>query len=83
MGNAREAAEHILSWLNLQGDEAAVFTFDTRLEEVTPFTAGLQRLPSELQVGHAVRRDLAARRGGAHGGKDGEHAKGCGARSSC
>src|SRR3954447_15477564 len=41
MGNAREAAEHILSWLNLQGDEAAIFTFDTRLEEVTPFTAGL------------------------------------------
>ncbi len=50
MGNAREAAEHILSWLNLQGDEAAIFTFDTRLEEVTPFTAGLQRLPPELSA---------------------------------
>jgi VWFA-related protein len=49
MGNAREAAEHILSWLNLPGDEAAVFTFDTRLEEVAPFTEGLQRLPSKLQ----------------------------------
>src|SRR4051794_10484457 len=50
MGNAREAAEHILSWLNLQGDEAAVFTFDTRLEEVTPFTAGLQRLPPGISA---------------------------------
>lgn len=49
MGNAREAAEHILSWLNVQGDEAAVFTFDTRLEEVTPFTQGLRQLPSKLQ----------------------------------
>ena len=50
MGHAREAAEHLLSWLNVQGDEAAVFTFDTRLEEVTPFTAGLRQLPSKLQA---------------------------------
>ena len=49
MPHAREEAEHILSWLNLAGDEAAVFTFDTRLEEVTAFTAGLQRLPSVLE----------------------------------
>jgi len=49
MAHAREAAEHILSWLNLQGDEAAVYTFDTSLDEVTPFTAGLQRLPERLQ----------------------------------
>jgi len=49
MGQAREAAEHILSWLNLPGDEAAVFTFDTRLEEVMPFTAGMQRLPAQIQ----------------------------------
>jgi Ca-activated chloride channel family protein len=49
LGHAREAAEHILSWLNLEGDEAAVFTFDTRLEEVTPFSTGLQHLPSEMQ----------------------------------
>ena len=33
---------HLLSWLKLDGDEAAVFTFDTRLDEVTPFTSGLQ-----------------------------------------
>jgi Ca-activated chloride channel homolog len=49
MPHAREAAEHILSWLQLQGDEAAVYTFDTRLQEVTPFTAGLQRLPQALE----------------------------------
>ena len=50
MGHARETAEQVLSWLNLQGDEAAVFTFDSRLEEVTPFTAGLQRLPSSMNT---------------------------------
>src|SRR5262245_15368817 len=27
--NAREAAEHVLSWLDAARDEAAVFTFDT------------------------------------------------------
>ncbi len=48
MPNAREAAEHILSWLTAAGDEAAVFTFDTRLDEVTAFTPGLQRLPAVL-----------------------------------
>src|SRR5881396_550665 len=29
--NAREAAMHVLSWLDATRDEAAVFTFDTRL----------------------------------------------------
>ena len=48
MPNAREAAEHLLSWLNLPTDEAAVFTFDTRLDEVAPFTTSLQRLPASL-----------------------------------
>lgn len=50
MGQARETAEHILSWLNLEGDEAAVFTFDTHLDEVTPFTAGLRRLPQGMDT---------------------------------
>lgn len=45
--NAREAATHVLAWLDA-GDEAAVFTFDTHLDEVEPFTAGLQTLPSRL-----------------------------------
>jgi Ca-activated chloride channel family protein len=48
MGEAREAAEHILSWLSVEGDEAAVYTFDTRLDEVSPFTRRMQRLPAHL-----------------------------------
>ncbi len=47
MANAREAAEHVLSWLD-DRDEAAVFTFDTRLDAVTPFTPGLRTLPREM-----------------------------------
>ncbi|MBS1817487.1 MAG: VWA domain-containing protein [Acidobacteria bacterium] len=49
LAHARETAEQILSGLTLQGDEAAVFTFDTRLEEVTPFTEGLRQLPAAMQ----------------------------------
>ena len=45
--NAREAATHLLSWLD-QSDQAAIFTFDTRLDEVVPFTAGLKALPEAL-----------------------------------
>jgi Ca-activated chloride channel homolog len=48
MGPVREAAEHILSWLNISGDETAIFTFDTRLQVAAPFTPGLQRLPDVL-----------------------------------
>ncbi len=48
MTHAREAAEHLLSWLNLPSDEAGVYTFDTRLDEMTPFTVGLARLPESM-----------------------------------
>jgi VWFA-related protein len=48
MPHAREAAEHVLSWLDADRDEAAVYTFDTRLDEVTPFRAGLKTLPREM-----------------------------------
>jgi len=47
---AREAASHILSWLDKTQDEAAVFTFDTRLIQLTPFTTGLESLPAELDL---------------------------------
>ena len=40
--NAREAATHVLSWLDASRDEAAIFTFDTHLDERTPFTPGLR-----------------------------------------
>jgi Ca-activated chloride channel family protein len=46
--NAREAAAHVLSWLDASRDEAGVFTFDTRLQEVTPFTTGLKALPESI-----------------------------------
>ena len=45
--HAREAARHILSWLDTR-DEAAVFTFDTHLDERTPFTAGLHMVPDTV-----------------------------------
>jgi Ca-activated chloride channel family protein len=46
--SAREAAEHVLSWLDPARDEAAIFTFDTQLREITPFTAGLNALPASM-----------------------------------
>lgn len=45
---AREAANHVLSWLDVARDEAAIFTFDTHLDEVAPFTVGLKTLPSSM-----------------------------------
>jgi Ca-activated chloride channel family protein len=48
MPYAREAATHLLSWLNGYNDEAAVFTFDTHLDERAPFTTGLHTLPDSL-----------------------------------
>jgi Ca-activated chloride channel homolog len=48
--DARDAARHVLSWLDQPQDEAAVFTFDTRLSEVTPFTYGLKHLPGKLEA---------------------------------
>lgn len=47
---AREAANHILSWLERDRDEAAVFAFDTRLTQLTPFVTGLSALPEELNL---------------------------------
>jgi Ca-activated chloride channel homolog len=45
--NAREAASHVLSWLDAR-DEAAVYTFDTHLDELVPFTAGLKTVPTSF-----------------------------------
>jgi Ca-activated chloride channel family protein len=47
--NAREAATHVLSWLDASRDEAAIFTFDTRLDQRTPFTTGLKALPASME----------------------------------
>jgi len=50
MVHAREAATHVLSWLTGENDEAAIFTFDTRLVELTPFRTGLRTLPEGLST---------------------------------
>jgi Ca-activated chloride channel family protein len=50
LGHAREAAEHVLQWLDPARDETAIFTFDTSLDEVTPFTQGLKSLPRSLDA---------------------------------
>ncbi len=46
--SAREAAAHVLSWLDATKDEAAIFTFDTQLDQQTPFTTGLKTLPKSM-----------------------------------
>src|SRR5229473_855518 len=48
--NAREAGTHVLSWLGDDRDEAGVFTFETRLNEVAPFTNRLRALPERLDT---------------------------------
>src|SRR3954469_7944430 len=48
MPNAREAATHVLSWLDAARDEAAIYTFDTHLDERAPFTTGLRTLPESM-----------------------------------
>ncbi|HKB14252.1 MAG TPA: VWA domain-containing protein [Vicinamibacterales bacterium] len=45
---AREAATQVLSWLDPLRDEAAIYTFDTQLDERTPFTLGLKSLPLSM-----------------------------------
>jgi len=48
LADAREAADHVLSWLEPGRDETAIFTFDTQLQEMTPFTVGLKALPRSM-----------------------------------
>jgi len=48
--SAREAATHVLTWLDATLDEAAVYTFDTHLDEVAPFTIGLKTLPDSMST---------------------------------
>ena len=48
MTAARFAARHVLSWLEQGRDEAALFTFDSRLHEVAPFTVDTRALQGAL-----------------------------------
>jgi VWFA-related protein len=45
---ARFAAHHVLSWLEPGRDEAALLTFDSRLQEVAPFTVDTRALQGAL-----------------------------------
>jgi len=45
---AREAAHELLGGMDRTVDEAGIFMFDTRLEEVTPFAKGVTGLPDKL-----------------------------------
>jgi VWFA-related protein len=47
---AREAAHELLGGLDGTVDEAGIFMFDTRLEEVTPFAKGVSGLPDKLTM---------------------------------
>jgi Ca-activated chloride channel homolog len=40
-GAAREAAQHLISALDPRHDEVAIFSFDSRLREIDPFTSDL------------------------------------------
>jgi VWFA-related protein len=44
MDRAREAVRVVLSHLQSRGDEAALYTFDSKLQEVVPFTTDLNRI---------------------------------------
>jgi len=44
MDRAREAVRVVLSHLQSSGDEAALYTFDSKLQEVVPFTTDLDRI---------------------------------------
>jgi len=46
--SARDAAQHLLGWLDAATDESAVFTFDTQFEELMPFSVGVRELPERL-----------------------------------
>jgi len=45
---AKFAAHHVMSWLETGRDEAALFTFDSRLHEVAPFTVDTRALQGAL-----------------------------------
>jgi VWFA-related protein len=44
MDRARDAVRLVLSHMRTEGDEAALYTFDAKLEQVVPFTRDLDRI---------------------------------------
>ena len=51
MDRARDAVRVVLSHLQSRGDEAALYTFDSKLQEVVPFTTDLERIRSRSLAG--------------------------------
>ncbi len=47
---ARHAADHVLTWLESGKDEAAVFSFDTSLRELQPFTTDAMALHRAIET---------------------------------
>ena len=77
LANAREAATHVLNWLDATRDEAAIYTFDTRLREMTPYTSGLSALPESMSTvvpfGATSLHDAIARTAERAGTREGRH----------
>lgn len=48
--NARDAAHQLLSWLRPGTDEVALFTFDTTLHEITPFSTDADQVRAGLDT---------------------------------
>ena len=77
MVHAREAADRVMGLLDAR-DEAAVFTFDTRLNELMPFTSltgGWRALPASMAriipFGETSLHDAIAQTAGRAGQRDG------------
>jgi VWFA-related protein len=51
MDRARDAVRVVLSHLQSRGDEAALYTFDSKLQEVVPFTTDLERIRARSLAG--------------------------------
>jgi Ca-activated chloride channel homolog len=47
---ARRVVEHILGWLRPEGDEVALFAFDSGLRELQPFTTNLERVRGSMST---------------------------------
>lgn len=50
VAEARHAADHVLTWLESGKDEAAVFSFDTALRELHPFTVDGEALHRAIET---------------------------------
>jgi Ca-activated chloride channel family protein len=47
--DARQTAEHVLSWLNPGHDEVAVYAFDTTLREIHPFSTSVESVAATIR----------------------------------